>query len=274
MARSGPITYLVMEDQFPSVPRLAGAWHRLRACPARSACMSEHRAATAPAVTRGNDVSFRPGQPAYRRQVRAPASAAARGRGPGAALPGPGAVPHPPLARAPCPGRSPRPGPGGIRYAARHQAIAWLPFPGHRAVGMMPARPSPAPPPPWPGSGGTAPGIPGAAGIAWRDWRWRAAGASCGQPLVPTGPQSRASVFSNHTVLAGAPLRNRTVDLLLTIWRHRGRCRPLAQVSGSYRVVRRLVSAGAVAALWCCTTFGAFERETRSVVRYHFVAGE
>ena len=25
--------------------------------------------------------------------------------------------------------------------------------------------------------------------MAWRDWRWRAASASCGQPLVPTGPQ-------------------------------------------------------------------------------------
>ena len=33
-----------------------------------------------------------------------PASGAARGRRPGASLPGPGAVPHPPLVRAPCPG--------------------------------------------------------------------------------------------------------------------------------------------------------------------------
>jgi hypothetical protein len=53
--------------------------------------------------------------------------------------------------------------------------------------------------------------------MAWRDWRWRAACASCGQPLVPTGPQSLIRIFSNHGVLAGAPLRNRTVDLLLTM---------------------------------------------------------
>jgi hypothetical protein len=32
--------------------------------------------------------------------------------------------------------------------------------------GMMPAQPSPAPSPPWPGSGGAAPGIPGAVGMA------------------------------------------------------------------------------------------------------------
>jgi hypothetical protein len=36
--------------------------------------MSEHRAAAARAVTRGNDLSFRPGQPAYRRQSWAPAA--------------------------------------------------------------------------------------------------------------------------------------------------------------------------------------------------------
>jgi hypothetical protein len=40
---------------------------------------------------------------------------------------------------------------------------------------------------------------------------------------------------------------------LFTIWRHGGRRRSLAQVGGSYRIVRRLISAGAVAALWCCT---------------------
>ena len=39
----------------------------------------------------------------------------------------------------------------------------------------------------------------------------------CGQPLVPTGPRSLVQIFSNNSVLAGAPLRNRTVDLLLTI---------------------------------------------------------
>ena len=42
-------------------------------------------------------------------------------------------------------------------------------------------------------------------------------GGACGQPLVPTAPQSRVQIFSNYTVLAGAPLRNRTVDLLLTM---------------------------------------------------------
>ena len=41
--------------------------------------------------------------------------------------------------------------------------------------------------------------------------------APCGQPLVPTGTQSLTRIFSNHSVLAGAPLRNRTVDLLLTM---------------------------------------------------------
>ena len=112
------------------VPRLASAWHRLRECQARSTCMSEHPAATAPAAARGNDMSFRPGQPAYRGQFWAPASAAARGRGPDASLPGPGAVPHPPLVRVPYPSRCPRPGPGGMRYMARHQTIARLPTPG------------------------------------------------------------------------------------------------------------------------------------------------
>ena len=46
------------------------------------------------------------------------------------------------------------------------------------------------------------------------------------QPLGPTGPRSPGQFFSNHSVLAGAPLRNRTVDLLLTmqygtVWRCR-----------------------------------------------------
>lgn len=76
---------------------------------------------------------------------------------------------------------------------------------------MVPAQPSSALSPPWPGSDAAAPGIPGAAGMAWRDWRWRAACPSCGEPLVPTGPQSPVRIFSNHAVLAGAPLRNRTV---------------------------------------------------------------
>ena len=100
-------------------------------------------------------------------------------------------VPHPPLVRAPSPGRCPRPGSG--RDAVPVPAPDDRPAPPCRAAGrgMIPARPSPAPSPPWPGSGGAAPGIPGAAGMAWRDWRWRAASASCGQPLVPTGPQTR-----------------------------------------------------------------------------------
>ena len=71
-------------------------------------------------------------------------------------------------------------------------------------------------------------GCPGAAGMAWRDWRWRAASASCGQPLVPTGLPGPVWFFSNHAVLAGAPLRNRTVDLLLTMGNQRtcGQQRP------------------------------------------------
>ena len=76
--------------------------------------------------------------------------------------------------------------------------------------------------------------------------------------LVPGRP---FDTFENGS-WPGAPLRNRTVGLLLTIWRHKGRCRSLAQVSGSYRIVRTMVSVGAVAAHLCCTAFGAFERET------------
>jgi hypothetical protein len=59
-----------------------------------------------------------------------------------------------------------------MRYTARHLMIARLPTPRPPGGGMIPAQPSPAPSPPWPGSGGAAPGIPGAAGMAWRDWRW------------------------------------------------------------------------------------------------------
>jgi hypothetical protein len=54
----------------------------------------------------------------------------------------------------------------------------------------------------------------------------------------------------------------RRADLLLTIWRHEGRCRSVTQVRGSYGIVRELVSAGAVAALGAAPIFGAFERET------------
>ena len=93
-----------------------------------------------------------------------------------------------------------------MRYLARHLTIARLPPPGPPGGGMIPAQPSPAPSPPWPGSDGAAPGIPGAVGMAWRDWRWRAASASCGQPLVPTGPQSPARIFSNHTRSSWSPV--------------------------------------------------------------------
>jgi hypothetical protein len=46
------------------------------------------------------------------------------------------------------------------------------------------------------------------------------------RPLDPIGPQSPGQIFPNYSLLAGAPLRNRTVDLLLTmqadtVWRHR-----------------------------------------------------
>ena len=68
-----------------------------------------------------------------------------------------------------------------------------------------------------PGSDRAAPGAPGAAGMAGREWRAGRSVPRCGQPLVPTGPQRPVRIFSNHTVLAGAPLRNRAVDLLLTI---------------------------------------------------------
>jgi hypothetical protein len=71
-----------------------------------------------------------------------------------------------------------------------------------------------------PGSDGLSRGIP-------RSCRHGLAGTAlggppvppvpCGRPLVPTGPQSAARIFSNHAILPGAPLRNRTVDLLLTM---------------------------------------------------------
>jgi hypothetical protein len=227
-------------------------------------------------VTRGNDLSFRPDQPAYRGQSWAPAterSSHLRGLcpsccraggsplpltgrraawpsvpgGQGASrwlLPGgrrglsaaalarvgggrievisPGGVPgdlagyaagisRRPGTPARCPGLAPsrisrwcaHRVPADARDRVRRDAIHGpapddRPAPrtrAHRAVGMIPVQPSPAPSPPWPGSDEDAPGIPGAAGTAWRDWRWRAASASCGQPLVPTGPQSPAPVF-------------------------------------------------------------------------------
>jgi len=134
MATSGPITYLVMEDQFPfvAVPR-----ERLPHSTGMSSPligMSEHPGGGCADGGEGTTCTsgpyFRPGQLAYRRQFRTPVSAAAWGRGPDASLPRPGAVPHPPLVGAPCPSRCPRPGPGGIRSTARHLTIARLPAPG------------------------------------------------------------------------------------------------------------------------------------------------
>ena len=112
------------------------------------------------------------------------------GRGPGASLPGPGAVPHPPLVRAPCPDRCPGPGPGGMRYLARHLMIARLPPPGPPGGGMMPALPSPAPSPPWPGSDRAAraspelPAWPGGTGAGGLPVLLRAAVS----PHRPSGP--------------------------------------------------------------------------------------
>ena len=220
MATSGPITYLwSWTISSPQLPRLAGAWHRVRECPARSTCMSEHPAATAPAVARGNDLSFRPGQPACtvgsfgRRHQPLPGDAGQMPRCPGLA---------PSRIRRWCADRVPADaGRNRVRAGCDTRPgtkrLPGSPLPGHRAVGMIPAQPSPAPSPPWPGSDGAARGVPGSSGMAWRDWRWRAARASLGQPLVPTGPQGPVRIFSNHGVLAGAPLRNRTVDLLLTM---------------------------------------------------------
>jgi len=68
-----------------------------------------------------------------------------------------------------------------------------------------------------PGSEG-CPGHPGAAGMTWQQWwRWPGLPVPCGQPLVPTSSPNLLELFSNNIVLAGAPLRNRTVDLLLTM---------------------------------------------------------
>jgi hypothetical protein len=55
------------------------------------------------------------------------------------------------------------------------------------------------------------------AGVALADLPVTADSAPCGQPLVPTGTQSLVRIFSNKGILPGAPLRNRTVDLLLTM---------------------------------------------------------
>ncbi len=55
------------------------------------------------------------------------------------------------------------------------------------------------------------------AGVALADLPVTADSAPCGQPLVPTGTQNLVRIFSNKGILPGAPLRNRTVDLLLTM---------------------------------------------------------
>ena len=207
-------------------------------------------------------------------------------------LPGPGAA----LVRRWCAHRVPAdargPGPGGMRYRARHLTIArcrprWRPATGGRRDAIPVARlPTPGPPGRGRGTGGRhlrfhrhgqvglSPrhrraardrprscgdgpsglgpvrhrlmsgcavtgaglsgarfpwlpgardltgwprGIPGAAGMAWPSGSLGGQCGPCGQPLVPTGLRSPVRIFSNHNVLAGAPLRNRTVDLLLTI---------------------------------------------------------
>ena len=220
-----------------------------------------------------------------------------RGRGPDALAPGPG--PRPPLVRAPCPSRCPRPGPGGMRYRARHLTIArcrprWRPAAGGRSDAIPVARlPAPGPPGRGRGTGGRHlrfhrhgqvglsprhrraardrprdrprscgdgpsglgpvrhrlmsgcavtgaglsgvrfPWLPGARDLTgWprgtpghprggphglAEWLAGRQCGPCGQPLVPTGCRSPVRIFSNHGVLAGAPLRNRTVDLLLTM---------------------------------------------------------
>ena len=176
------------------------------------------------------------------------------GRRPGASLPGP--APPGSAAGGRSPG-SPAPGPpdlgmvraavacavtamagSGRRSRYRRPAARDRPRPGRDLAGMarpglgpsgsvssltvpLPVRACPAP-----GSLGCRgardltgrPARPrscrhGRAGVA----RWAASVPRCGQPLVPTGPQRPVRIFSNHTVLPGAPLRNRTVDLLLTI---------------------------------------------------------
>jgi hypothetical protein len=186
MATSGPITYLVMEDQFPSVPRLASAWHRLRECQARSTCMGEHpggdragggarerhvfpaRSAGLPWAVVGADISRRPGTRARclaARAWRRPASAAGA-RTVSQSMPATGSGRD--AIHGPAPGDGPAP---------RTRATGSGPDTG---AGVTCAFTAMA------GIGRAAPGIPGAAGMAWRDWRWPGCQDPCGQPLVPT----------------------------------------------------------------------------------------
>ena len=68
----------------------------------------------------------------------------------------------------------------------------------------------------WPESDGllqASPGLPawhGGSGAGWPPVLYW-------QPLVPTGTLSLSELFSIKAFSAGAPLRNRTVDLLLTV---------------------------------------------------------
>ena len=71
----------------------------------------------------------------------------------------------------------------------------------------------------------------------------------CGQPLVPTGPQRTVQIFSNHIVLAGAPLRNRTIDLLLTL--HAGSV-GWRRVGSDYRRSEGLACLGALRSVCHC----------------------
>jgi hypothetical protein len=68
-----------------------------------------------------------------------------------------------------------------------------------------------------PGSDGLASEHPRCGRHGLAEWLAGRPVCPCGQPLVPAGLRSPVRIFSNHGVLAGAPLRNRTVDLLLTM---------------------------------------------------------
>jgi len=93
------------------------------------------------------------------------------------------------------------------------------------------------------------------------------ASADDGMQSRPVSPGSARSEVSWSQSRSQGHVRWRE-DPRLTIWRHRGRCRSLAQVNGSYRVVRRLVSAGAVAALWCCRRLRCVRTRDSLPVRY------
>ena len=160
MATSGPITYLVMEDQFPSVPRLASACHRVRECQARSTGMSEHPGGDCA----GGDARERPVFPA--RSAGLPW--AVLGTGGGAVQPRPGSVP------VVLPGRR-----QSLPLTGPARGVAPCPVAGAPRAGCCPAGSAGCLPPPWPGCAAAASrssspgGVPGdlagcAAGISRR----------------------------------------------------------------------------------------------------------